>query len=514
MRCIVALDLDYFYCQVEIRQRRELNEHVPIAVFQKNLIATCNYPARRAGVEKLTSVETALKKCPELKLLDGSDLTPYRKANERLFTLLKNSLGTAVERLGLDEFFLDVTELVQERVLNAPVDWKCHFQGYCWPLEKEEGFISSMEESEQCFAVATQICQEVRELILQQLEYTCSGGIGPNKLFAKLATKLHKPGGQTLILPSVSHLFLKELDLRSIPGIGTSTYNTLYKHFSVHTCEELQLIPVGELERLFGNRTGTFLFCICRGIDEEPVKDSSVLQSISCEDSFQNLCDWNELHLHVNRLVEKLLDRIAEQATRCPGRYPKTYICAYRQGGSVRPEVFSHRASHDLIRFCFGYSSLDVSIKENTYKLSELRRSAWLELTGYTKIALEERLGRDIYLKLVRIGVKDFIVQKEFGLDESNSIAHFFRSSALDKFKSLDILGGSEEHIQCCICENNLGHLSNNEINCHIDNCLRTSETGICDNRKSIYNSQQGRKKRKKASVSLSKLDKYLVDKT
>lgn len=46
-----------------------------MGVTQKYLIVTCNYPARAVGVTKLMSIAEAKKKCPEIVLINGEDLT-------------------------------------------------------------------------------------------------------------------------------------------------------------------------------------------------------------------------------------------------------------------------------------------------------------------------------------------------------------------------------------------------------------------------------------------------------
>ena len=48
---------------------------------QKYLIVTSNYPARQRGVAKLMSIREAQQKCPDLVLINGEDLTPYRHVN-------------------------------------------------------------------------------------------------------------------------------------------------------------------------------------------------------------------------------------------------------------------------------------------------------------------------------------------------------------------------------------------------------------------------------------------------
>ena len=79
----------------------------PLGIQQKNILATCNYNARRQGVRKLMLVSEAQRLCPELVLVDGEDLTPFRNTSKTLFRFLQSySWNHKVERLGFDEVFM------------------------------------------------------------------------------------------------------------------------------------------------------------------------------------------------------------------------------------------------------------------------------------------------------------------------------------------------------------------------------------------------------------------------
>eukprot|EP00966_Prymnesium_polylepis_P057367 1328438-Prymnesium_polylepis.1 len=99
-RVVLHVDIDAFYAQEEIRRDASLDPARPVAVFQKFLVVTCNYPARAAGVAKLMRTEVARARCPELVLVSGEDLTPYREASDRVFASLCRFGPT--QKLGLD----------------------------------------------------------------------------------------------------------------------------------------------------------------------------------------------------------------------------------------------------------------------------------------------------------------------------------------------------------------------------------------------------------------------------
>jgi nucleotidyltransferase/DNA polymerase involved in DNA repair len=94
--------------------RNRLPASRPVAVTQKFLVVTCNYPARAAGVGKLMATSEALRRCPELKLVSGEDLTPYREASDAVLEVLSRFGPT--QRAGLDEFFVDATAAARGEV--------------------------------------------------------------------------------------------------------------------------------------------------------------------------------------------------------------------------------------------------------------------------------------------------------------------------------------------------------------------------------------------------------------
>ncbi|XP_050166052.1 DNA polymerase iota-like [Myiozetetes cayanensis] len=88
-RVIVHLDLDCFYAQVEMLRNPDLKTK-PLGVQQKSLVVTCNYEARKFGIRKLMGIREAKEKCPQLVLVKGEDLTPYREMSNKV-TGKKNS---------------------------------------------------------------------------------------------------------------------------------------------------------------------------------------------------------------------------------------------------------------------------------------------------------------------------------------------------------------------------------------------------------------------------------------
>lgn len=96
-------DYDCFYAAVFEREDPNLRS-LPLAVQQKQIIVTCNYEARRRGLHKLQLIREARKKCPDVVIVLGEDLTRFRNASKELYQFLKTfSWSGKVERLGFDE---------------------------------------------------------------------------------------------------------------------------------------------------------------------------------------------------------------------------------------------------------------------------------------------------------------------------------------------------------------------------------------------------------------------------
>lgn len=127
-RIILAIDFDAFYCGVEEKRDPTL-VGVPFIVYQKDCIATLSYAARSLGLKKLGSVAAAVRAHPYLRLVNGESLAPYREQGKRLWEFVRSVLpDCAIERLGLEEMWIDVTELVDSN-LNMLIEADVLFRG-------------------------------------------------------------------------------------------------------------------------------------------------------------------------------------------------------------------------------------------------------------------------------------------------------------------------------------------------------------------------------------------------
>ncbi|XP_059146585.1 DNA polymerase iota-like [Physella acuta] len=322
-RTIIHLDIDCFYAQVEMLRNPELRSK-PLGIQQKNIIVTSNYVARMMGVNKCSYVTDAIKKCPELVLVSGEDLTNYRQMSYQISEFIQK-YTPQVERLGFDENFIDVSEMVTWRIKDGQFHKK--FIGHVYDSSSHQDV--SPDCSCGCYLrlqIGSQIAADIREALEKELGITSCAGIAHNKLLAKLVGAVKKPNQQTTLPPSLAVKLISSLpSANSIPGIGWSTNCTL-KNLGIVTVQDLQNADHKTLESEFGTATADFLIKSSFGIDNSPVIKYSLPQTLSDEDSFKCCNSYQDAETRVKSLLTALLKRVIED-----GRTPQTIRLTVRR---------------------------------------------------------------------------------------------------------------------------------------------------------------------------------------
>ncbi|XP_058789814.1 DNA polymerase iota-like [Phymastichus coffea] len=332
-RSIVHIDIDCFYAQVESVQHPEYKGK-PLGVQQKNIVVTSNYEARKFGITKCMSVKEALALCPNLLLIRGEDLTPYRRVSVKIFELLHH-FSPLVEKLGLDENFIDITSLVNERISNTATKSTSVNGDESMTQEKIN---CTVQNSEQCksvgeifeipeencpcechtrLAMATNIAMDIRNKIHKELGLTCSAGIAHNKLLAKLGGALNKPNKQTLVYPCSATALLSSLgSVLKIPGVGRRTAESLTAN-NITTVDDIRKTPLERLQVKIGKELARKIKDYAEGIDDAPVKPSGRPLSIGLEDGFKKVSLVDEVESRLSALLRRLTELAAED-----GRIP------------------------------------------------------------------------------------------------------------------------------------------------------------------------------------------------
>lgn len=410
-KSIIHIDVDCFYAQVEMLRNPELRT-VPLGIQQKNIVVTSNYEARNYGVQKCMLVTDALKVCPNLKLVSGEDLHNYRAASNKIFEILL-SWKCPVEKLGMDENFIDVTKLVQERVKSGNQTLVGHIYNQM-NMECPCGCHTRL-------SIASQIASDIRQKIYNDLGFTTCAGIAHNKLLAKLICPFRKPNDQTTILPDHAVEFMSTLQsVRCIPSIGSKTTETLISH-NIISVSDLQQASLEVLKKNFSSDMAVRLKNLSVGEDNTPVKQTGKPQSIGLEDSFKTVSVKSEVEDRFSALLQRLLVLVRED-----GRIPVSLRVTLRKKDAKR--LSSHRESRQcqispsiftitngtLTVTDAGQQKLLTIIMRLFNKLIDLSKPFHLTLVGLAFTKFQERMtGRS---SIVNYLMNDISVQSVLNL--------------------------------------------------------------------------------------------------
>lgn len=322
LRVVAHIDMDCFYAQVEMIRDPELKDK-PLGVQQKSLLVTCNYKARSLGVNKCMSLKEAKDVCPQLVLINGEDLTPYREMSYRVTELLKE-FCPLVERLGFDENVIDITEMVDKKQEKQPTDdySKIVVSGHIYNNQT----LNLSDPKHIRLAIGSQIVAEMRAALFDRLGLTGCAGMASNKLLSKLVGGTFKPNQQTILLPESHQHLIDSLDhIKKVPGIGYKTSERL-ELLGIRSLRDLQTFPLAVLEKELGSSVAQRIQMLSCGEDNSPVTPTGPPQSLSDEDSFRKCSTEAEVKMKVEELLHKLLSRVHKD-----GRKPHTIRLTIRQ---------------------------------------------------------------------------------------------------------------------------------------------------------------------------------------
>ncbi|XP_058056731.1 DNA polymerase iota isoform X1 [Anopheles bellator] len=373
-RVIIHIDMDYYYAQVEEVLNPSLKDR-PFAVKQRFCVVTSNYLARQHGVRKLQPVKEALAACPELVLVNGEDLTKYKEMSVKINEIM-HRFTPHVEKLGLDENYLDVTELVAERLElldNAvasgekPNDANRSIRvvGMVHPSPAQpppnpttisgdrEDCLGCQCGCERRLALATHLAKEIRDCIYRELGLRCCAGIAHNKLLAKLVGAVHKPNQQTVLLPSTSGgAFLASLGcVRTLTGIGEKTAQTLGECCGVTTVTELQRVELERLAKHVGHEQAVRLKHLALGRDDTPVRQTGKPKSVGLEDSCPSISVRADAEEKFRHLLVRLVKNIADD-----GRIPIAIKVTIRKFDSAKRTTHRESKQEKLLPSMFRHA--------------------------------------------------------------------------------------------------------------------------------------------------------------
>jgi DNA polymerase-4 len=307
IRRIAHLDMDAFYASVELLRypqlqglpvvigggRRKVDEaidptqlerplhRIPVSEFPllkdytgRGVITTATYAARQFGIGSAMGLMKAARLCPQAVMLPV-DFAQYRKYS-KAFKSVITDIAPLMEDRGVDEVYIDFTDV---------------------PGGQREG--------------GRVLARLIQKTIFEQTGLTCSVGVAPNKLLAKMASEFNKPKGIAVIYAEDLQSRVWPLACRKINGIGPKADEKL-RALGVQTIGELAQQELDWLITHFGQKTGAWMYDAARGLDVRPVVLESEPVSISRETTFERdlhaLRDKAELGAIFTRLCEQVAD--------------------------------------------------------------------------------------------------------------------------------------------------------------------------------------------------------------
>lgn len=303
-RRIAHLDMDAFYASVELLRYPELRGQ-PVAIggrrvdqpivgadgvrrfarlcdYQgRGVVTTSTYEARALGVFSAMGIMKAAKLAPDAVLLPV-DFDAYRHYS-RLFKAAVAAIAPSIEDRGIDEIYIDLTELPEDSVSLA---------------------------------------QRIKQAVRQATGLSCSIGIAPNKLLAKIGSDLHKPDGLTILdMEDISER-IWPLAASKINGIGPRATARL-RALGIQTIGDLAKAEPMALQKQFGRSYGQWLQRVSHGLDDMPVVTHSEPKSISRETTLESDLHPREDRAALSTLFTSLCTQVASDL-KCKGYRART----------------------------------------------------------------------------------------------------------------------------------------------------------------------------------------------
>ena len=312
LRRIAHLDMDAFYASVELLRYPQLKglpvvigggrrreddllgrmrvlqperewttadlTEIPLEVFPRlnsyvgrGVITTATYAARAFGVGSAMGVMKAAKLCPDAILLPV-DFAQYRHYSHTFKSIVRE-IAPVVEDRGVDEIYIDFTDV---------------------PGGQRDG--------------GKALARLIQKTITEHTGLTCSIGVAPNKLLAKMASELNKPNGISILYEQDLESKIWPLSCRKINGIGPKAEAKLQAH-GIHTIGDLAAKDLDWLKSEFGKSYGAWLHEASHGHDDRPVVTESEPVSMSRETTFEK-----DLHVVNDRAaLGEIFTRLCQQ---------------------------------------------------------------------------------------------------------------------------------------------------------------------------------------------------------
>ena len=241
-KIIFHIDFDYFYAQCEEIRKPELRD-IPSVVCvysgredDSGVVSTFNYEARKYGVKAAMPIKVAKSKLKDVRAVFlPTDIPYYQETSRNAMKIIQN-YGDLFEQVSVDECYVDFTKITNSDFDDAKI------------------FATSLQKN-----------------IKEQINLTCSIGVGPNKLISKIASGVNKPNGITVVSQDDAKNFISNCKIEDIPGVGPKTASKL-NSLGIKSISDISKKNIFELRDALGYKTATFLANASNAIDYSQIK--------------------------------------------------------------------------------------------------------------------------------------------------------------------------------------------------------------------------------------------------
>ncbi|KHN83132.1 DNA polymerase eta [Toxocara canis] len=345
-RVIALIDMDCFYVQVEQRLQPHLWGKPVIVAQYGNVrgggVLAVSYEARPFGIRRGGMfAEQAKALCPDVNICyvpcgehsDKADLGRYREASREVFDVIIGfDSRIVVERASVDEAYLDLTELVDYIIDSDTPSLKYSISLEMFPTTHvaDGRDVNNNEETEWKYDREENLRHWITEACTQRghlaiLErFLCSFFFQIDAclvdfleriiMIAKLVCSRHKPGQQTVIPDNYIPEIFRSTRIPSVRNLGGKLGHAIMNAFSIETMSELSEISMQRLCERFSAQA-KWIYEICRGLDDEPVRARDKQTSIAVSKNFPGssaLTSTSEIQVWLQGLVKELVKRLVD----------------------------------------------------------------------------------------------------------------------------------------------------------------------------------------------------------
>ena len=272
--------MDSFYASMEEREHPEFKGK-PVVVGSdpkegkgRGVVSTSNYEARKFGIHSAMPISTAFRLCPDAFYV-RPDFKLYIETSSRIMKILRK-YAEKFEQWGLDEAFFDVSSKIKD------------------------------------FEAAKILAQKIKKEIHKSENLTCSIGVGPNKLIAKIASDYKKPDGLTVVKKNEAKSFLSPMSVRKLLWVGKKTEARLNK-MGIKTIGDLAAFDLQRLVNRFGV-AGIQYYQFAHGIDHSQIGKRGKTKSIGRETTFEtNTDDQDIINFTLNKLAKSIQKTVSNR---------------------------------------------------------------------------------------------------------------------------------------------------------------------------------------------------------